>query len=84
MNRSINIYKKRKRQKKRVLTDLEDPLVDDDDGDVEAPPLEDGEHRPDGGGVPHLAVLHLGMGGAGASLFCSSVYIYVYLSSILW
>jgi hypothetical protein len=24
------------------------------------------------------------MGGAGASLFCSSVYIYVYLSSILW
>lgn len=41
-----------------VVTDLEDPLVDDDDGDVESPPLEDGEHRADGGGVPHLGVLH--------------------------
>ena len=40
------------------VTDLEDPLVDDDDGDVESPPLEDGKHRADGGGVPHLGVLH--------------------------
>jgi len=40
------------------VTDLEDPLVDDDDGDVESPPLEDGEHGADGGGVPHLGVLH--------------------------
>ena len=38
--------------------DLEDPLVDDDDGDVEAPPLEDGEHRPDRRHVPHLPILH--------------------------
>jgi len=37
---------------------LEDPLVHDDDGDVESPPLEDGKHRADGGGVPHLGVLH--------------------------
>lgn len=43
---------------KREGRDLEDPLVDDDDGDVESPPLEDGEHRADGGAVPHLGVLH--------------------------
>ena len=60
-NQSTNQYLGRKRSRWRILgclTDLEDPLVDDDDGDVEAPPLEDGEHRADGGGVPHLAVLH--------------------------
>lgn len=41
-----------------MRVNLEDPLVHDDDGDVEAPPLEDGEHRADGGAVPHLGVLH--------------------------
>jgi hypothetical protein len=35
---------------------LEDPLVHDDDGDVEAPPLEDGEHRAQGA---QAAVLHV-------------------------
>ena len=42
------------------LTDLEDPLVDDDDGDVEAPPLEDGEHSAQGAqaGCRLVAVLH--------------------------
>jgi len=40
---------------------LEDPLVHDDDGDVEAPPLEDGEHRAQGAqaGRRLAAVLHL-------------------------
>ena len=43
------------------VTDLEDPLVDDDDGDVEAPPLEDGEHRAQGAqaGRRLASVLHL-------------------------
>jgi hypothetical protein len=35
---------------------LEDPLVHDDDGDVEAPPLKDGEHRAQGA---QAAVLHV-------------------------
>ena len=40
---------------------LEDPLVHDDDGDVEAPPLEDGEHRAQGAqaGRRLAAVLHI-------------------------
>ena len=38
--------------------DLEDPLVHDDDGDVESPPLEDREHRADRRHVPHLPLLH--------------------------
>ena len=47
-------------QNGRNRGDLEDPLVHDDDGDVEAPPLEDGEHSAQGAqaGCRLVAVLH--------------------------
>ena len=45
--------------------DLEDPLVHDDDGDVESPPLEDGEHRAGRRHVPHLRLLHRPRDGEG-------------------
>jgi hypothetical protein len=42
---------------KKKNGDLEDPLVHDDDGDVESPPLEDREHRADRGGARQLPPL---------------------------
>jgi hypothetical protein len=32
-----------------AMTDLEVPLVDDDDSNVQSPPLEDDEHNANGG-----------------------------------
>jgi hypothetical protein len=58
--KSLDQSERRNRQDsgmKEKNCDLEDPLVHDDDGDVESPPLEDREHRADRGGAAHLPVL---------------------------
>lgn len=46
----------------RENRNLEDPLVDDDDGDIERPPLKDGQERSDNAPLENEALFHILLG----------------------